>query len=234
MTFGSKLKRLRTDVGMTQEQLAKALNISKTSLVRYELDKREPSFEAIKKIKNYFNISIDEIMNDLQETTYIEDGKKNFKDILQFTNEKEVIKKIKHVSEMDKNTVYMLLSKFYTIIGNLDDESLDIIYLSCKLSENLTTIYYLKKGILEEFDVRDGEVQIVPKKNITLADLNNLIKELQFRTANIHEAIDKYISEADFNKATCVFHDEIIEMVKKIPWNKEKFETIERIEKILK
>lgn len=43
MTFGDNLKRLRQENNLTQEQLAKKLGISKSSISFYEHSKKTPS-----------------------------------------------------------------------------------------------------------------------------------------------------------------------------------------------
>ena len=103
MTFGSKLKKMRKDRGLTQDELAKELGLSKTSLVRYELDKREPNFEAIKKIENYFNVSIDEIINDLKETEYIIDGREKLENVLSFVGHKKLESKLSNLDKKKRN-----------------------------------------------------------------------------------------------------------------------------------
>lgn len=55
--IGKQLKELRLEKGMTQEQLAQALNLSKSAVVQYEHDKREPSFNALIKIEKFFKVS---------------------------------------------------------------------------------------------------------------------------------------------------------------------------------
>jgi transcriptional regulator with XRE-family HTH domain len=44
---------------MTQEELAKKLNISRASLSHYEKNRREPDYETLQKIADYFQVSID-------------------------------------------------------------------------------------------------------------------------------------------------------------------------------
>lgn len=56
--FSDTLKRLRIEKGFTQEQLAKALKISKSSISMYENGKREPDFETEELIADFFNVSI--------------------------------------------------------------------------------------------------------------------------------------------------------------------------------
>ena len=44
--FASTIKRLRTERGVTQEQLAAMLNVSRSTIGMYETGSREPDFET--------------------------------------------------------------------------------------------------------------------------------------------------------------------------------------------
>lgn len=54
-TLGSRLKALRTDRGMTQEDLAKLLNVSRVSVVNWEQDTSKP--KKIYEIAKIFDVS---------------------------------------------------------------------------------------------------------------------------------------------------------------------------------
>lgn len=64
MTFGQKLKKLRSDNGLTQEQLAEMIFVSRTAVSKWETDKGYPSIDSLKLISNLFSISIDELISD--------------------------------------------------------------------------------------------------------------------------------------------------------------------------
>lgn len=64
MTFGQKLKKLRTDSGLTQEQLADRIFVTRTAISKWETDNGYPSIDSLKEISNLFNISIDELISD--------------------------------------------------------------------------------------------------------------------------------------------------------------------------
>ena len=61
MNLYNRIKDLRTDIDKTQENFAKELNMHKTTYVRYENGDREPPFEFIIKLANFYNVSIDYI-----------------------------------------------------------------------------------------------------------------------------------------------------------------------------
>ena len=57
--FGERLKTLRTEFNVGQNQLAKDLEISNASVSYWETGKQIPSAEVIFKIAKYFNVSAD-------------------------------------------------------------------------------------------------------------------------------------------------------------------------------
>lgn len=60
--LGRRIATLRKKNKLTQEELAKKLQISRSSLSLYELDKREPDFDTLTKIADLFNVSLDYLM----------------------------------------------------------------------------------------------------------------------------------------------------------------------------
>ena len=59
MPYGNRIFSLRTSKGLTQEQLAGSLQISRAALSHYEQDRREPDYETLKKIADYFEVTVD-------------------------------------------------------------------------------------------------------------------------------------------------------------------------------
>jgi len=62
MNFSVRLKTLRKSKNITQTELGKILNISKSAVAMYEVGAREPNFELLQKIAEYFNVSVDYLM----------------------------------------------------------------------------------------------------------------------------------------------------------------------------
>lgn len=53
------IKQLRKENKKTQEELAKAIDVSRSTIAGYETDKRKPDIDTLIKIANYFNVSVD-------------------------------------------------------------------------------------------------------------------------------------------------------------------------------
>lgn len=64
MTFGQKLKKLRNENNLTQEQLADMIFVTRTAISKWETDNGYPSIDSLKAISNFFSISIDELISD--------------------------------------------------------------------------------------------------------------------------------------------------------------------------
>lgn len=57
--IGQRLKQLRSEKNLTQAKLASILGVAKTTLAAYEQEKSEPSIDTLKKLADYFNVSVD-------------------------------------------------------------------------------------------------------------------------------------------------------------------------------
>ena len=60
--FGSKLKELRTQAGMTQQQLATLVGVTKSVISFYELRERAPSPDVLIKCAGIFHVSTDYLL----------------------------------------------------------------------------------------------------------------------------------------------------------------------------
>ena len=63
MEFNEKLQELRKSRGLTQEELAEALFVSRTAISKWESGRGYPNIDSLKQISNYFSISIDELLS---------------------------------------------------------------------------------------------------------------------------------------------------------------------------
>lgn len=63
MEFNEKLQELRKQKGLTQEELAQHLYVSRTAVSKWESGRGYPSIESLKAIAKYFSVSIDELLS---------------------------------------------------------------------------------------------------------------------------------------------------------------------------
>lgn len=61
-TFGQRLKELRNSRGISQNELSKYIGVSKSSVNMYERDEREPGFETLEAIADFFNVNMDYLL----------------------------------------------------------------------------------------------------------------------------------------------------------------------------
>lgn len=60
--FGNRLRTLRLKANMTQGQLAKKLNLTKSVISAYETDIRLPSYDVLIHIAQIYNVSTDYLL----------------------------------------------------------------------------------------------------------------------------------------------------------------------------
>lgn len=63
MEFSEKLQELRKSKGLTQEELAEALYVSRTAISKWESGRGYPSIDSLKEISRYFSVSIDDLLS---------------------------------------------------------------------------------------------------------------------------------------------------------------------------
>ena len=63
MKFSEKLMSLRKSKGMSQENLAEKLNVTRQTISKWELDQTTPDLNKLLEISKLFEISIDELTN---------------------------------------------------------------------------------------------------------------------------------------------------------------------------
>ena len=62
MKFPEILKKLRSQDEINQSQLAEAIGVSRSTIGMYESGKREPNFETMEAIADFFNVSFDYLL----------------------------------------------------------------------------------------------------------------------------------------------------------------------------
>lgn len=61
-TFGERIAKLRTNRNLSQSEIAKRINVAKSTLAMYETNKREPSFEITQRIADFYNVTVDYLL----------------------------------------------------------------------------------------------------------------------------------------------------------------------------
>lgn len=63
MEFNEKLQGLRKEKGLTQEELAESLYVSRTAVSKWESGRGYPNIESLKDISKFFSVSIDDLLS---------------------------------------------------------------------------------------------------------------------------------------------------------------------------
>ena len=97
MEFNEKLQELRKNRGLTQEELAESLYVSRTAVSKWESGRGYPNIESLKEISKFFSVSIDELLS----------GEK-----LLFIAEKENKTNIKNICDL----LFSIIDLFYVFL----------------------------------------------------------------------------------------------------------------------
>ena len=76
MEFHEKLQALRKQKGITQEELAQALYVSRTAVSKWESGRGYPNIDSLKAIARFYAVSIDELLSGGEALTIAEEEKK--------------------------------------------------------------------------------------------------------------------------------------------------------------
>ena len=88
--FANIFKNLRMKSGLTQQEMADKLNISRSSIGMYENGEREPSFELLETIADYFNVDMNYLLGKKELSEHIPQGyylNEDARDMAQFVFE---------------------------------------------------------------------------------------------------------------------------------------------------
>lgn len=134
-SFGERLRNIRKDMGLTQDEFAKMLGTSKQILSRYELEQRSPKIDQVRKYAEKLKVSVDYLLGDNEaEAVYDElcgklQGKPFYKIFIDVTTEMGLnISDIVRVTGLSDRQVRAI------IVRRMKDAPLPI---ALKLSETL-------------------------------------------------------------------------------------------------
>ncbi|HRW21555.1 MAG TPA: helix-turn-helix transcriptional regulator [Bacteroidales bacterium] len=106
MDIGNNIKRIRTERGIKQAEIADLIGMHRSNYSKIENGQREISLAAIDKIAKFFNISIDELVHlgdDIPKEVSLEDKTTS-----------EQVKLIQELEPEEKNMVFKMIETFLT------------------------------------------------------------------------------------------------------------------------
>ena len=135
MEFNEKLQELRKSRSMTQEELAKALFVSRAAISKWEQGRGYPNLDSLKEISRFFSVSIDDLICSEEIISAAEDEKKECMD--------------KYVS-MICNTldIFLALLLFLPVFGNGTDNPASVsLYAITGLSKWIKMVFAALIGV---------------------------------------------------------------------------------------
>lgn len=122
MNFGEKIKNIRKEKKMTQEQMANILNVSRQAISNWENNKNFPDLEMIIKISSFFSFTLDELILGDDDTMT-----------------KKLIKDGSEVRLVKMNMITIIVASFLLLIG-----------FGCLIVKGLSVEYIDSYGVLHE------------------------------------------------------------------------------------
>ena len=82
MEFNEKLQELRKQKGLTQEELAESLYVSRAAVSKWESGRGYPNIDSLKEISRFFSVTIDDLLSGSEILTIAEEDQKQKNSLL--------------------------------------------------------------------------------------------------------------------------------------------------------
>ena len=105
MSFGNNLKKIRQECNLTQEELAKRINTSRSNIANYENDKNMPSIDMLNKLSEVLNCSMDYLLGKTDIRNYDKDEQEfrfAYHKEMEGLSEQEIADALRFYKEMKK------------------------------------------------------------------------------------------------------------------------------------
>lgn len=132
MEIGNKINQLRKLSGMTQEQLAEKLNVSRQTISKWESDSTSPDLESIVKISRIFHVSLDDLL------------KEGESGVANKTDEQITLEDLMKINLHNRKMTLLLISGLIFIMVSI----LNFAYVIALQSTTLSTQYMLYRYIV--------------------------------------------------------------------------------------
>ena len=166
--LGNNIRALREEFGETQTELAKFLNVSRTSISQYENGKNIPDLMVIKDIANHYMFTVQDLMCKDLSSFKINVDKSNIMEWLNSYSQRlnDILPIVKNqnamINEQFKD-VYTKHKTFYDFLQKIKFEDINDF-------ENAKTILYIRKNFtnflscldeyIKTFQIEDNDVKI--------------------------------------------------------------------------
>ena len=143
MEFNEKIQELRKQKGLTQEELAEKLYVSRTAISKWESGRGYPNIESLKAIAKFFSVTVDELLSTDEVLTIAEEDnkrkEKRFRDLI--------------YGLLDLSIAMLLFLPFFAEKTDETIQSVSLITLGCvqpylKITYHVAVIAMTVMGIL--------------------------------------------------------------------------------------
>ena len=110
MAFKDELRRLRKQDGMTQADLAVSLGIAKSTISMYECGNREPDFETLEAIADFFNVDMNRLTGIEKGTSVVPDGSAPLLSL----SEQNLLSAYRKASPADRQIIDNIVARYVT------------------------------------------------------------------------------------------------------------------------
>ena len=202
MFFNEKLKMLRKESNLTQEELAEKLNVSRQAITKWESGDGTPDIENLKQISILFNTTIDELVKEDKNVTAEIKEKYSYIEELEIDHTKHFDINICKISKLniipnaeEKVKIELLSNEEENLEENykikFDDlyNKLDIDIKSKKEAQNISINMYLPEKYINEIELKSK----IKELNISNLDYKKLEYDGDLKYLNVRNSKGKMV-----------------------------------------
>lgn len=112
--FGERLKQLRVNRNLTQDEFGSLFRLAPSTIGTYERGLREPTYETLVKMSDYFNVSTDYLLGKNEDPFTLDEYKKvNATEISDFLKQQEILFNGKTLTKEEKQRILDILTAIF-------------------------------------------------------------------------------------------------------------------------
>jgi len=190
MTFGEKIRKLRIDKGLTQEEARKEIGIAISSLRNYENDKRLPDISQLKLIKRFYKVSYEYLLEDSHEAP----------------NDKNI--KLNNMSNKELSFLNKFMENFdiELFVSNMDS-LLHTIELY-KYINFFASLPYFHKFIINSMSKKDNKsaIELLMIFNDKMTTFTSICLDYQKETSDLYNRFYDILEDVQSNNISNIKH----------------------------
>lgn len=191
MSFSENLMRLRKAKGLSQEEFANEINVSRQTVSKWELGTSTPEMDKLMQMANFFNISVDDLVNGEDVTSKVSNKTENNNQNQSVDNNTNInYESKKSSSTLAKIFVVLLIGAIITIITIL------IILLIRDFNEKNDTKSTNNKASNVSSNIIENKIENKIDNNVSNNTQNNVENKIENRIEN---KVENNITPSEFN-----------------------------------